>query len=491
MFAIIYLGFEQLVKRLFKREENMGKNTKAFDGPIYDARSLGTGRMLILGVQHMFAMFGATVLVPILTGLDVSTTLLFAGLGTLLFHLITGRKVPAFLGSSFAFLGGYAAVAPLLDGGASNTELLPYACFGVAVSGLLYLVLAFLFRTFGAGKVMKFFPPVVTGPIIIAIGLNLAPSAINNCADNWNWIPAIVAIAIVIGCNIWGKGLVRIVPILLGVIGSYIVSAVMDALGIEMIDYAQVASAPWIGFPVHFENTVFSLFTNGFDSGVLITSVITIVPIAFATMMEHIGDISAISSTTGRNYIKDPGLHRTLIGDGLATTIASLFGAPANTTYGENTGVLTLTKVYDPLVIRIAAGFAVLMSFCPKFAAIIETMPSGTIGGISLVLYGMISAVGIRNLVETHVDFSKSRNVLVAAMIMVLTIGISYSSAGSLPLPFGGVTLSGLATGSLVGILLNAVLPGKDYKFEDELPNTTGVDLEMAQGDPVNMDKAQ
>jgi uracil permease len=447
--------------------------------------------MLVLGIQHMFAMFGATVLVPIITGLDVSTTLLFAGLGTLLFHLITGRKVPAFLGSSFAFLGGYAAVAPLLSDGSSNKELLPYACFGVAVSGLLYLVLAFLFRTFGAGRVMKFFPPVVTGPIIIAIGLNLAPSAINNCADNWNWIPAITAIAIVICCNIWGKGLVRIVPILLGVLGSYLVSAIMDALGVEMIDYSQVASAAWIGFPVHFDNTVFSLFAKGFDSGVLITAVITIVPIAFATMMEHIGDISAISSTTGRNYIKDPGLHRTLIGDGLATTIASLFGAPANTTYGENTGVLTLTKVYDPLVIRIAAGFAVLMSFCPKFAAIIETMPSGTIGGISLVLYGMISAVGIRNLVETHVDFSKSRNVLVAAMIMVLTIGISYSSAGSLPLPFGGVSLSGLATGSLVGILLNAVLPGKDYKFEDELPNPTGVDFEMTQGEADKMGKAQ
>lgn len=469
----------------------MGKNTKTFDEPIYDARTLGTGRMLVLGIQHMFAMFGATVLVPIITGLDVSTTLLFAGLGTLLFHLITGRKVPAFLGSSFAFLGGYAAVAPLLSDGSSNKELLPYACFGVAVSGLLYLVLAFLFRTFGAGRVMKFFPPVVTGPIIIAIGLNLAPSAINNCADNWNWIPAITAIAIVICCNIWGKGLVRIVPILLGVLGSYFVSAIMDALGVEMIDYSQVASAAWIGFPIHFDNTVFSLFAKGFDSGVLITAVITIVPIAFATMMEHIGDISAISSTTGRNYIKDPGLHRTLIGDGLATAIASLFGAPANTTYGENTGVLTLTKVYDPLVIRIAAGFAVLMSFCPKFAAIIETMPSGTIGGISLILYGMISAVGIRNLVETHVDFSKSRNVLVAAMIMVLTIGISYSSAGSLPLPFGGVSLSGLATGSLVGILLNAVLPGKDYKFEDELPNPTGVDFEMTQGESDKMGKAQ
>jgi len=462
---------------------------KVGEEAIYDARVLGKPRMLVLGLQHMFAMFGATVLVPILTGLDVSTTLLFAGLGTLLFHLITGRKVPAFLGSSFAFLGGYAAVAPLLDDGSSNTALLPYACFGVAVSGILYLVLAFLFKTFGAAKVMKFFPPVVTGPIIISIGLNLAPSAINNCSDNYNWIPALVAIVVVISCNIWGKGMVRIIPILLGVIASYIVAAIMDLAGIEMIDFSEVASASWIGFPVHYENTVFSLFTNGFDSGLLITSVITIAPIAFATMMEHIGDISAISSTVGRNYIKDPGLHRTLTGDGLATIVASLFGGPANTTYGENTGVLSLTKVYDPKVIRLAALFACLLSFCPKFAAIIETMPNGTIGGISLVLYGMISAVGVRNLVETHVDFSKSRNVLVAAMIMVLTIGISYSTAGSLPLPFGGVTFSGLATGSLVGILLNAILPGKDYKFEDNLPNETGVDLEIAQGSPISKEK--
>lgn len=460
-------------------------NIKIGEEAVYDATELGTPRMLLLGLQHMFAMFGATVLVPILTGLDVSTTLLFAGLGTLLFHLITGRKVPAFLGSSFAFLGGYAAVAPLIGNGEPNLEKLPYACFGVAVSGLLYLVLAFMFRTFGAAKVMRFFPPVVTGPIIISIGLNLAPSAINNCSDGWNWVPAMVAIIIVICCNIWGKGMVRIIPILLGVIGSYIVATGMDLMGIEMIDFKAVSNAAWIGWPVHYERTVFSLFTNGFDSGVLITSVITIVPIAFATMMEHIGDISAISSTVGINYIKDPGLHRTLTGDGLATTIASLFGAPANTTYGENTGVLSLTKVYDPRVIRLAAMFACIMSFCPKFAAFIETMPNGTIGGISLVLYGMISAVGVRNLVETHVDFSKSRNVLVAAMIMVLTIGITYSAAGSLPLPIGNISFSGLATGSLIGIFLNAVLPGKDYKFEDNLPNDTGVDLEIAQGSPV------
>ncbi len=451
-------------------------NTKTVvgDQPIYDASSLGKPKIAILGFQHVFAMFGATVLVPLLTGLDVSTTLLFAGLGTLLFHLLTKRKVPAFLGSSFAFLGGYAAIAPLnADGSAS--ELLPYACFGVACAGLVYLVLAGLFRVFGANKVMKFFPPVVTGPIIIAIGLNLSKSAIANCETNW--FIALVAIVVVIICNIWGKGMVKIIPILLGVIASYVVAAVTGN-----IDFTPVKEAAWIGFPIHYENTVFSIFTSGnMDAALLIASVITIVPIAFATMMEHIGDISAISSTVGINYIKDPGLHRTLTGDGLATTLASLFGGPANTTYGENTGVLTLTKVYDPAIIRLAAVIAAVLSFCPKFAAIIEVMPSATIGGISLVLYGMISAVGVRNLVETHVDFSKSRNVLIAALILVLSIGINYSDAGAIVI--GAISFSGLATGSLVGIIMNAILPGKDYKFEEEEPNATGVDLQIHQGE--------
>ena len=447
---------------------------------IYDARTLGAPRMLVLGLQHMFAMFGATVLVPLLTGLSVSTTLLFAGLGTLLFHLISKKKVPAFLGSSFAFLAGYAAIAPH-----GEKELLPYACFGVAIAGLVYLVLAGLFKIYGANKVMKFFPPVVTGPIIIAIGLNLSKSAVENCSTNW-WI-VLIAIAVVIICNVWGKGMIKIIPILLGVISSYTVAALAG-----LIDFGPVAQAPWIGFPIDYSRTVFAIFTGGHtDTSLLITAVITIVPIAFATMMEHIGDISAISSTVGINYIKDPGLHRTLTGDGLATTVAALFGAPANTTYGENTGVLTLTKVYDPRVIRIAAYFAVLFSFCPKFAAIIEVMPGATIGGISLVLYGMISAVGVRNIVETKVDFSKSRNVIIAALILVLSIGINYSTAGALDFNIGGITIgfSGLATGSLVGIVLNAILPGKDYVFEDDEPNPTGVDLEIAQGKSLTEEK--
>jgi len=430
---------------------------------IYDARPLGKGRMFLLGFQHMFAMFGATVLVPILTGLDVSTTLLFAGLGTLLFHLITGGKVPAFLGSSFAFLGGYAAVAPMLGEfqDQPNLEMLPYACFGVLCAGLMYVILAALFKAFGASKVMRFFPPIVTGPIIIAIGLNLSSSAINNCTGNW-WV-AIVAIAIIVACNIWGKGMVKIIPILLGVIGSYIFAVIIDP-AVRANVAQNVHDAEWLALPIHMEHTVIGLFMrDNLDGHLLLTSVVTIVPLSLATMVEHIGDVSAISSTCNRNYIENPGLHRTLMGDGLATSLAALFGAPANTTYGENTGVLALSKIYDPRVIRIAAVLAMLFSFSPKFAAIISSMPGGTIGGVSLVLYGMISAVGVRNVVENKVDFTKSRNVLVAALILVLSIGISYSSAGALRL--GPISLSGLAVGSIVGIALNAIMPGKDYVF--------------------------
>ena len=438
----------------------MGKH-KIPENGIYDARTLGAGRMLLLGFQHMFAMFGATILVPILTGLDVSNTLLFAGLGTLLFHLITGGKVPAFLGSSFAFLGGYAAVAPMIDDTLPNTELLPYACFGVACAGLVYAVLAALVRAFGAEKVMRFFPPIVTGPIIIAIGLNLSASAINNCSGSW-WI-AIAAIGIIVAANIWGRGMVKIIPILLGVVGSYLLAVAFDP-EIRATLVKNVSEAALFALPVKMDQTVFGLFARGnVDRDLLLTSVITIVPLSLATMVEHIGDVSAISSTCGRNYIQDPGLHRTLLGDGLATTLAALFGAPANTTYGENTGVLALSRIYDPRVIRIAAVLAMCFSFSPKFAAIISSMPGGTIGGVSLVLYGMISAVGVRNVVENQVDFTKSRNVLIAALILVLSIGISYSKAGALT--FGSVSLSGLAVGSLVGIVLNAVMPGKDYVF--------------------------
>ena len=443
------------------------------NGPVYDARTLGTPRMLILGLQHMFAMFGATVLVPILTGIDIATTLLFAGLGTLLFHLLTKRKVPAFLGSSFAFIGGYNAITGFdsSSGVPVNSDLLVYACFGVACAGLMYVILSALFKAFGVKKVMKFFPPIVTGPIIICIGLILSSSAISNC--NANWLVAVSAIVIVICFNIWGKGMTKIIPILLGVIGSYIISMIVDPAS-RVAVAEKVAAAKWVGLPIVWENSVFHLFSMDVDTGMLLSALFTIVPLSLATMVEHIGDVCAISSTVGKNFVADPGLHRTLLGDGLATTLASLFGAPANTTYGENTGVLALSKVYDPRVIRIAACFAIIFPFCPKFAALITAMPTATIGGISLILYGMISAVGVRNVVENKVDFTNSRNVIVAALILVLAIGINYS-VGSIQI--GIVSLSGLAVASLVGIAVNAILPGKDYEFGVDEQGDTSVNF--------------
>lgn len=426
------------------------------DQTIYDARTLGKGKMAVLGLQHLFAMFGATILVPVITGLSVSATLLFAGLGTLIFHLCTKMRVPAFLGSSFAFLGGYAAVTQMgMAKGMTLAQSLPYACIGVFCAGLMYFILAGLFAAFGAKKVMRFFPPVVTGPIIIAIGLTLSGSAIQNCNQNW-WI-AILAVAIIIVCNIWGRGMIKIVPILLGVLGSYVVAACFG-----QVDFAPVKEAAWVGLPFQWQNTSFAVFKNP-DWGLIVAAIIAILPISLATMVEHIGDMCAISSTTGINYLEDPGLHRTLMGDGLATSLASLFGAPANTTYGENTGVLNITRVFDPRVIRIAAVFAIVLSFCPKFAALIGVMPAATIGGVSLVLYGMISAVGVRNIVENRVDFTVSRNLLIAALILVLAIGIKYGAGDAINIGF--TSLSGLATAALLGILLNAILPGNDYEF--------------------------
>ncbi|MGN1092272.1 MAG: uracil-xanthine permease family protein [Monoglobaceae bacterium] len=440
---------------------------------IFDARQLGSGKMLVLGIQHMFAMFGATVLVPIITGLSVSSTLLFAGIGTLLFHLLTKGKIPAFLGSSFAFLGGYAAISLLCE--QNNIDnFSAYAGLGVALAGLLYVILAILFKIFGAKKVMRFFPPIVTGPIIIAIGLTLSSSAITNCSSNW-WL-AIIAVVVIIACNIWGKGMIKIIPILIGVVVSYIVAAVTGN-----VDFTAVKEASWIGLPVVWNNTALSLIGNG-NASIIITSIITIVPIAIATIIEHIGDVCAISSTVGKNYIEKPGLHRTLLGDGLATMLAALFGAPANTTYGENTGVLAITKVYDPRVIRIAAYFAILFSFSPKFAALINSMPTAVVGGVSMVLYGMISAVGVRNVVENKVDFTKSRNVIIAALILVLSIGIKYydpSGAVSFSIGSDTISLSGLAIAALVGIILNAVLPGKDYEFGKDLQGDTSVNFEV------------
>ena len=440
---------------------------------IRDARSLGTPKMLVLGMQHLFAMFGATVLVPILVNsyglpLSIQTTLLMAGLGTLFFHLMTKFKVPAFLGSSFAFLGGYAAVAALDSGkyaAMSAAEKLQYAGGGIVVAGLLYVVLAFIVKFVGVKKVMRFLPPIVTGPIVILIGLNLAPSAVNNASTCW-WL-ALVAMAVIIVANIWGKGMIRIIPILLGVVLSYIVALIANAFGatnaagLPLVDFSAVAGEKIIGLQPMFTNFKGTIFK--FD----ITSILVMAPIAIASMMEHIGDISAISATVGENFIEDPGLNRTLIGDGLATSLSAMFGGPANTTYGENTGVLVLSKVYDPRVIRLAAVYAIVLSFSPAFAALINSMPAAIIGGISFVLYGMISAIGVRNIVENRVDFSNSRNLIIGATILVC--GLGFTNGITFTIGSAHITLTSLAIASIVGIVLNAILPGKDYEFGSDI----------------------
>lgn len=439
----------------------MSNKPKVGKDGIYDARQLGTPKMVVLGFQHMFAMFGATVTVPLLTGLSISTTLLFAGLGTLLFHCLTKFKVPAFLGSSFAFLGGYAAVAPMAKDGTPNIEMLPYACLGVACAGLVYLILAALIKAVGINKIMKLFPPVVTGPIIIAIGLGLAPSAVNNCKNNW-WL-AVVALVLVIVFNIFGKGMIKIIPILLGIIGAYLTAVVVGNIGgVESfaIDFTGVKEAAWIGFPIEWSSTVFG---GVHDSGKAISAIIALVPISIATMMEHIGDISAISATVGENFIEDPGLHRTLIGDGIATALAGFIGGPANTTYGENTGVLELSHVYDPAVVRLAALYAIVLSAIPKVAELIGSLPASIIGGISFMLYGMISAIGVRNVVENHVDFKKSRNLIIAAVIMVS--GLGFSDGLTFTIGSTSVTLTSLAIAAIAGVILNAILPGNDYEW--------------------------
>ena len=431
---------------------------------VYDARQLGAGRMFILGVQHMFAMFGATVLVPLLTGLSVSTTLLCAGLGTLLFHLITKKKVPAFLGSSFAYLGGFSIVAPMLadaDGNltVANTKMLPYACAAIAFSGLVYLAASVLISTFGIRRIMRFFPPVVTGPIIISQLHQEVDGAISNCQSNW--ILAFVALGTVIACNIWGKGMFKIIPILMGVVISYIAALIFNAMGMTnadgsaILNFTNITAAPMVGVPE------FSLCKFN------ISAILVMAPIALASMMEHIGDMSAISATVGENLIEDPGLHRTLIGDGLATSLSALVGGPANTTYGENTGVLELSKVHDPKVIRIAAVYAIILSFIPKMAEVIGSMPSAIIGGVSFMLYGMISAIGVRNVVENRVDFTKSRNLIIAGVIFVC--GLGFSDGLTFNVADTDITLTSLAIAAIAGIVLNDMIPNfnEDTRYGD------------------------
>lgn len=398
---------------------------------ITDAKSLGVPKLLTLGVQHAFTMFGATVLVPILTGMNISVALFMAGIGTLLFHLITGGKMPAFLGSSFAFIAPIIAVI--------SVHGLEYAQGGLVIAGLVYLVIGILFKAGGVERIMSFFPPIVTGPIIMVIGLKLAPTAIDMASSDW--LLAFIAFAIVTAVNIYGKGFIKVIPVIIGLIGAYIIAFV-----IGRVDLAAVGEADWFGIP-QFTMAKFNL-----------DAIFTIAPLALVTMVEHVGDVIAIGATVKKDFVKDPGLVRTIIGDGLATSLSALFGGPANTTYSENTGVLALTRVWDPIVMRIAAVFAIILGLSPKLGALISSIPSAIIGGISIILFGMIASVGARTLVENQVDFKQTRNLIIAAVILVLGLG-----GAILPISIGSfqVNIEGMALAAFAGIILNAVLPNE------------------------------
>ena len=396
---------------------------------IRDGDYINPVKKIILGLQHAFTMFGATVLVPIITGFNISVALFMAGCGTLLFYFITKRKVPAFLGSSFAF------IAPVLV--VTEKFGLPYACGGIVVAGLLYLLLSLLVSIYGVKKILSFFPPVVTGPVIIVIGLKLAPTAIDMAKGNWGL--ALVGFIVVTAVSIYAKGFFKVLPVLTGIFVGYLV-----AIFTGNVDFAPIAQAKWIGWP--------EFIVAKFNW----TAITIIAPVAIATMVEHIGDVLAIGATVEKNLVEDPGLNRTLIGDGLATSLSAMFGGPANTTYSENTGVLALTRVYHPVIMAIAAVFAILLGLVPKLGAVILTIPSSLIGGISIVLFGMIASIGIRTVVEHKVDFSQSRNLLISAVILVLGLG---GAVLAIPLGTTKIEIAGMALGAIIGIVLNKILP--------------------------------
>ena len=432
---------------------------------------ISSGKKLILGMQHVLAMFGATVLVPMLTGLNPGIAILAAGIGTLVFHSVTKGIVPVFLGSSFAFISAISLILSQYGIGVVKT--------GIIATGVVYILLAGIIKWVGVEKVKSFFPPIVVGPMIMVIGLRLSPTAINmlridNTPENLianlpAGIPtdlpieviqnmgimlpldmkkvfvAILVVGIVIAISIWAKGFFKMIPILIAVVIGYVVCLVMG-----MVDVTPILDANWIGFSEEAFSQIMTLPALNQDA---LVGVLAIAPIALVVFIEHIGDITTNGAVVGKDFFKNPGIHRTLLGDGLATVAAGLLGGPANTTYGENTGVLAVTKVYDPKIIRIAALFAVILSLCGKFTALVNTIPGAVMGGISIVLFGMIAAVGVRTLVEEQLDFKHSRNLLIAAVIFVVGIGVS-----DVPI-LGNITISGLAIAALFGVILNKLLP--------------------------------
>lgn len=422
-----------------------------------------SGKDILLAFQHLFAMFGATVLVPLLTGLNPSVALVTAGIGTLLFHVITKGKVPVFLGSSFAFIAGIAA--------AVASKGIPYAQGGIIVAGILYLVFAVIVYFVGADNIKQLFPPVITGPVIVVIGLSLAGTGISDASgagthpEGISWLIALFVVAVIMVCNtIKYKGIWRLIPILIGIIAGYLLCIVLDLAGVFKMDYTPFVTNQWFNIPYYTKN-FFSL--PKFDLGIILS----IAPVALVTFMEHIGDITTNSAVVGKDFFKDPGLHRTLLGDGVATCAAGFFGGPANTTYSENTGVLAATKNYNPKILRWTAIFAIILGFFGKFGAILETIPAPVKGGIEIVLFGMIAAIGIRTLSTSDTDMTEFRNIIIVALILVLGIGISV--IGGIDIAFSSnfsLNLSGLFVATVVGVLANLILPKvkKDTKSQEK-----------------------
>ncbi|TYP58772.1 uracil-xanthine permease family protein [Thermosediminibacter litoriperuensis] len=399
---------------------------RELSGPIREGDRISLLQLLILGLQHTFTMFGATVLVPLLTGLDVGVALFTAGVGTLWFHLVTKRKVPVFLGSSFAFIAPVALVVKQWG--------VPAAQGGIIVAGLLYVLMAALVYFLGREFMENLLPPVVTGPIIMVIGLNLAPVAIKSASQNWT--VALIVLSAVTLVSMYGRGFFKLVPVLVGLIAGYAVSLIFGIVDLKPVQEAALFAVP------AFTKPEFNLAAIGL-----------IAPVAVATMVEHVGDVLAVGATVERDFVKDPGLHRTLIGDGVATSLAGLFGGPANTTYSENTGVLALTGVWKPEVMRVAAVIAILLSGFQKLTALIGTVPEPVIGGISIILFGMIASIGVRTVVENAVDFKKSRNLIISSVILVVGIG------GAVVNLWGGIQIGGMGLAAILGVILNQVLP--------------------------------
>lgn len=405
------------------------KRAKQIDYPITDISLLEPHKRLFLGLQHVFTLFASTVLVPILTGLDVGVALVMSGIGTLLFHYVTQGKVPAYLGSSFSF------VAPLILAG----ELFgpDYARGGIVVAGLIYLVFALLIKVFGTEKILRFFPPIVTGPIIIVISMTLAPNAIGMASQDW--LLSLFTLAVIVGISIYAKGFLKIVPVIIGLASGYILAVVL-----KRVDYAPIIEASWVGMPA------FALPKWNLEA------ILIVAPIALTTVVEHIGDVLAMSGVIEKDLAEDPGLVRTLTGDGIATSLSALFGGPANTTYSQNTGVVALTRVWDPKVMRIAAVMTMLIGFIPKLNGFTNTIPQPVIGGAVIVLFGMIASIGLRTVVDNKIDFANSRNMIIAAIILVFGLG-----GAVIPIKIGVVEIQfvGMALAAIIGILLNAILP--------------------------------